>query len=243
MNSENQYYDILNVAASSMGLEFNVKKYNQFIEYKDLLKDWNSKVNLTAITEDEEIIKKHFIDSMKIFQFEYLKKANRIIDIGTGGGFPGIPMKIIRPEVKMVLLDSLRKRINVLDDILCKIGIDDVETIHGRAEEFSRNAKYREQFDAVVSRAVANLAALSEFCLPYVKVGGYFVALKGPSVDEEVKIAKKAISILGGKLEEIREVEIENSDLKHNLVIIKKIKNTPKQYPRKAGTAIKKPLL
>ncbi|EES91896.1 16S rRNA (guanine(527)-N(7))-methyltransferase RsmG [Clostridium botulinum] len=243
MNSENQYYDILNVAASSMGLEFNDKKYNQFIKYKDLLKDWNSKVNLTAITEDKEIIKKHFIDSMKIFQFEYLKKANRIIDIGTGGGFPGIPMKIIRPEVKMVLLDSLRKRINVLDDILCKIGIDDVETIHGRAEEFSRNPKYREQFDAVVSRAVANLAALSEFCLPYVKVGGYFVALKGPSVDEEVKIAKKAISILGGKLEEIREVEIENSDLKHNLVIIKKIKNTPKQYPRKAGTAIKKPLL
>ncbi|KEI01992.1 16S rRNA (guanine(527)-N(7))-methyltransferase RsmG [Clostridium botulinum] len=243
MNSENQYYDILKVAASSMGLEFNDKKYYQFIKYKDLLKDWNSKVNLTAITEDEEIIKKHFIDSMKIFQFEYLKKANKIIDIGTGGGFPGIPMKIIRPEVEMVLLDSLKKRINVLDDILCKIGIDDVETIHGRAEEFSRNVKYREQFDAVVSRAVANLASLSEFCLPYVKVGGYFVALKGPSVDEEVKIAKKAISILGGKLEEIGEVEIENSDLKHNLVIIKKIKNTPKQYPRKAGTATKKPLV
>lgn len=243
MNCENQYYDILNVAADNVQLEFNEKKYNQFIKYKDLLKDWNNKVNLTAITEDEEIIKKHFIDSMKIFRFEYLKTASKIIDIGTGGGFPGIPMKIMRPDAKVVLLDSLKKRINVLDDILCNIGINDVETIHGRAEEFARNSKYREKFDAVVSRAVANLAALSEFCLPYVKVGGYFVALKGPSVDEEVKIAKKAIIILGGKIEEIREVEIENSDLKHNLVIIKKIKNTPKQYPRKAGTATKNPIV
>ena len=243
MNSEKIFYDILNVAAENVDLEFNDEKYNQFIQYKDLLKDWNGKVNLTAITEDEEIIKKHFIDSMKIFQFEYLRKANKIIDIGTGGGFPGIPMKIMRPDADMVLLDSLKKRINVLDDILNKIGINDVETIHGRAEEFAKNPKYREKFDAVVSRAVANLASLSEFCLPYVKVGGYFVALKGPAVDEEVKIAKKAISILGGKLEEIREVEIEDSDLKHNLVIIKKVKNTPKQYPRKPGTATKKPLI
>ncbi|QGU96748.1 16S rRNA (guanine(527)-N(7))-methyltransferase RsmG [Clostridium bovifaecis] len=242
MNMHKEYYDMLSIAANNVGLEFNNERYNQFIKYKDLLKDWNEKVNLTAITEDEEIIKKHFIDSMKIFKFEPLKKAKRVIDIGTGGGFPGIPMKIIRPEMEIVLLDSLKKRINVLQDILKNIEVNDVSTIHGRAEDYAQAPQYREKFDAVVSRAVANLAVLSEFCLPYVKVGGYFVAMKGPAVEEEVIEAKKAIGVLGGKLEEIIEVEIEGSDLNHNLVIIKKVKNTPKQYPRKAGTAAKKPL-
>ncbi|MCY6485363.1 16S rRNA (guanine(527)-N(7))-methyltransferase RsmG [Clostridium aestuarii] len=242
MSECRKYYDILENAVESCGLSFSDKKYEQFIKYKDLLKEWNEKVNLTAIKEDEEIIKKHFIDSLKVFKFEKLKEAKKIIDIGTGGGFPGIPMKIIKPEIEMVLLDSLRKRINVLEDIANKIEITDISTIHGRAEEFAKQAKYREKFDAVVSRAVANLTVLSEFCIPYVKVGGYFVALKGPSVEEEIKEAKNAISILGAKLENILEIEIEDSDLKHNLVIIKKIKNTPKQYPRKAGSATKKPL-
>lgn len=239
---EKQYYDVLTIAASNVELEINEEKYDQFLKYKDLLKDWNEKVNLTAITEDEQIIKKHFIDSMKIFQFEPLKKAKKVIDIGTGGGFPGIPMKIMVPEMEITLLDSLKKRINVLQDILKKIGIKDVSTIHGRAEDYAQTPQYREKFDAVVSRAVANLASLSEFCLPYVKVGGYFVAMKGPAVDDEVTTAKKAISILGGELKEVIEVEIEGSDLNHNLVIIKKVKNTPKQYPRKAGTATKNPL-
>lgn len=242
MNIHKEYYDILSIAANNVGLEFSDEKYNQFIKYKELLKDWNEKVNLTAITEDEEIIKKHFIDSIKIFKFEALKKAKKVIDIGTGGGFPGIPMKIIRPEMEIVLLDSLKKRINVLQDILDNIEINDVSTIHGRAEDYAQAPGYREKFDTVVSRAVANLAVLSEFCLPYAKVGGYFVAMKGPAVEEEVTEAKKAIGVLGGKLEEIIEVEIEGSDLNHNLVIIKKVKSTPKQYPRKAGIATKKPL-
>ena len=237
-----EYYDILTAAASSVGMEFDDIKYEKFIKYRDLLKEWNEKVNLTAITEDEEIIKKHFIDCMKIFKFKPLKDAGKIIDIGTGGGFPGIPIKIMRTDVEIVLLDSLKKRINVLNDILKNIGIEDVSTVHGRAEDYAQTSEYREKFDAVVSRAVANLAALSEFCLPYVKVGGYFVAMKGPSVEDEVINAKRAIGILGGKLEDIMEVEIEDSDLNHNLVIIKKIKNTPKQYPRKAGMANKKPL-
>lgn len=243
MDIDNEYYDILNIAANDIGLTFDKTKYDQFIKYKDLLKEWNEKVNLTAITEDEQIIKKHFIDSMKIFKFAPLKQANKIIDIGTGGGFPGIPMRILRPEVEMVLLDSLKKRINVLQDILTNIGIKNVDTIHGRAEEFAQSLPYREKFDAVVSRAVANLTVLSELCIPYVKVGGYFVALKGPSVNDEVKEAKKAISLLGGKLEDIIEIEIEDSDLNHNLVIIKKVKNTPKQYPRKAGSITKNPLV
>lgn len=242
MNIDNKYYDILSIAASDIGLELDETKYNQFIKYKDLLKEWNEKVNLTAITEDEQIIKKHFIDSMKIFKFQPLKQASKIIDIGTGGGFPGIPMRIMRPEVEMVLLDSLKKRINVLDDILNNIGIQGLETIHGRAEEFGQSLIYREKFDAVVSRAVANLTVLAELCVPFVKVGGYFVALKGPSVNEEVTEAKKAIGLLGGKIEDIIEIEIEDSDLNHNLVVIKKVKNTPKQYPRKAGIINKKPL-
>ncbi|WP_407647643.1 16S rRNA (guanine(527)-N(7))-methyltransferase RsmG [Clostridium brassicae] len=242
MSDNRIYYDILETACNSLGLELDEKKYNQFIQYKNLLKEWNEKVNLTAIKEDEEIIKKHFIDSMKIFQFHPLKNSKKIIDIGTGGGFPGIPMKIIRPDIDIVLLDSLRKRINVLDDILYKIGIDDVITMHGRAEEYGVREEHREQYDAVVSRAVANLAVLSEFCIPYVKVGGYFVAMKGPSVDEEIENAKKAVSILGGKIEGIIEVDIEGSDLNHNLVIVKKVKNTPRKYPRKAGMITKNPL-
>lgn len=243
MNIDKEYYNILKTASSNINLQFDENKYNKFIKYKELLKEWNEKVNLTAIKEDEEIIKKHFIDSMKIFQFEYLKNAKKIIDVGTGGGFPGIPMKIMKPDIELVLLDSLKKRINVLQDILCNIGINDVDTIHGRAEDFAQNRQYREKFDAVVSRAVANLSVLNEFCLPYVKVGGYFIAMKGPSVEEEVKAASRSISLLGGKLEKIIQVDIEDSNLNHNLVVIKKIKNTPKQYPRKSGTAAKNPLI
>ncbi len=242
MNDNREYYNILDTAADNIGLSFDDKKYEQFIKYKDLLKEWNEKVNLTAIKDDEGIIKKHFIDSMKIFKFQPLKNAKKVIDIGTGGGFPGIPMKIIKPDIDIVLLDSLKKRINVLEDILYKIDIKDVTAMHGRAEEFGVDPQHRQQYDAVVSRAVANLAVLSEFCIPYVKVGGYFLAMKGPAAEEEIKAAKNAISTLGGKLEEVIEVEIEDSDLNHNLVVIKKVKNTPKQYPRKAGSITKKPL-
>lgn len=242
MNDNREYYNILDTAADNIDLSFDDKKYEQFIKYKDLLKEWNEKVNLTAIKDDEGIIKKHFIDSMKIFKFEPLKNAKKVIDIGTGGGFPGIPMKIIKPDIDIVLLDSLKKRINVLEDILYKIDIKDVTAIHGRAEEFGVNPQHRQQYDAVVSRAVANLAVLSEFCIPYVKVGGYFLAMKGPAAEEEIKSSKNAISTLGGKLEEVIEVEIEDSDLNHNLVVIKKVKSTPKQYPRKAGSITKKPL-
>lgn len=242
MNDNREYYNILDTAADNIGLSFDDKKYEQFIKYKDLLKEWNQKVNLTAIKDDEGIIKKHFIDSMKIFKFQPLKNAKKVIDIGTGGGFPGIPMKIIKPDIDIVLLDSLKKRINVLEDILYKIDIKDVTAMHGRAEEFGVDPHHRQQYDAVVSRAVANLAVLSEFCIPYVKVGGYFLAMKGPAAEEEIKAAKNAISTLGGKLEEVIEVEIEDSDLNHNLVVIKKVKNTPKQYPRKAGSITKNPL-
>ncbi|WP_291569894.1 16S rRNA (guanine(527)-N(7))-methyltransferase RsmG [Clostridium sp. UBA4548] len=237
-----KYYDILNEASNNEGLELNEDKYNKFIKYKELIKEWNEKINLTAITEDDEIIQKHFIDSIKVFKCEELKNAKKIIDIGTGGGFPGIPMKIINPASKIVLLDSLNKRINFLNEVIRELGLENIDTIHGRAEDFAQEIKYREKFDAAVSRAVANLAVLSEFCLPYVKVGGYFVALKGPAIDEEMKDAKNAIKLLGGEVERILKVDIEGSDLNHNLVVIKKIKDTPKKYPRKAGMVTKNPL-
>jgi 16S rRNA (guanine527-N7)-methyltransferase len=237
-----EYYDILNQASNNESLEFNEDKYDKFIKYKELIKEWNEKINLTAITEDSEIIQKHFIDSIKVFKFKELKNARKVIDIGTGGGFPGIPMKIINPSSKIVLLDSLNKRINFLNEVIKELQLKDIETIHGRAEDFAQENKYREKFDVAISRAVANLTVLSEFCLPYVKIGGYFVAMKGPAIDEEMKEAKNAIKILGGTVEEIVKVDIEGSDLNHNLVIIRKLKETPKKYPRKAGMVTKNPL-
>lgn len=237
-----EYYDILNKASNNEGLEFNEKKYQQFMRYKDLIKEWNEKINLTAIKEDEEIIKKHFIDSIKVFKFEGLKNAKTVIDIGTGGGFPGIPMKIMKPEINIVLLDSLNKRIKFLNEVIQDLQLENITTIHGRAEDFAQEPKYREKFDVAVSRAVANLAVLSEYCIPYVKVGGYFVAMKGPAAEEEIKCSQNAIRKLGGRIEHIEKVEIEDSDLKHNLVIISKVAGTHKQYPRKAGIVSKDPL-
>lgn len=237
-----EYFDMLNEACQSMGLSFDEEKYNKFIKYKDLIKEWNQKINLTAITDDEEIIKKHFIDSIKVFNCNYVKNAKSIIDIGTGGGFPGIPMRIVKEDSKMVLLDSLNKRINFLNEVINDLNLSNIKTIHGRAEDFAQTAEYRQRFDLAVSRAVANLTVLLEFCLPYVKVGGYFVALKGPAIEEEIKAAEGALKALGGKIEKIIEVDIEGSDLKHNLLVVKKIKDTPKKYPRKAGMVTKNPI-
>jgi len=237
-----EYFDILNEASNNEGLKFNESKYDQFMKYKDLIKEWNEKVNLTAIKEDEEIVKKHFIDSMKVFKFDQLKSAKNVIDIGTGGGFPGIPMKIIKPEVNIVLLDSLNKRIKFLNEVIKSLNLKNIKAIHGRAEDFAQEVQYREKFDIAVSRAVANLTVLSEYCIPYVKLGGYFVAMKGPAVEEEIKLSKNAIRMLGGRIEHIEKVQIEGSDLNHNLVIISKIVVTNKKYPRKAGMVTKDPL-
>jgi len=235
-----QYFKIMDTACEDVGLEFDEEKYNKFIKYKDILKFWNNKINLTTIVEDEDIIKKHFIDCIEIFKFSPLKDISNVIDIGTGAGFPGIPMKIVNPKIKVVLLDSLNKRINFLNQVISYIELNDIKCIHGRAEDFSKDTEYREKFDAAVSRAVANLTVLSEFCIPYIKLDGYFVAMKGPSVENEIKESRKAVSILGGKIEDI--VKIENDDFNHNLVVIKKIKRTPNMYPRKAGIVSKKPL-
>lgn len=237
-----KFFDLMKEAAIEANLELSEEKYEQFIKYMRLLQEWNEKINLTAITEDEEIIKKHFIDCIKAFKSEQIRNASTIIDVGTGAGFPGLPIAIMNPNVKVTLLDSLNKRINFLNTVINEVGLKNITTIHSRAEDGARKPELREKFDIATSRAVANMAVLSEFCMPYVKKGGYFVALKGPSIDEELKDADKAIKTLGGELKEIIEVEIEDTDLRHNIVEVKKIKQCPKIYPRKAGTVNKKPI-
>lgn len=236
------YFELMSKACTNEGLKLTEEQYSKFIKYKDLILEWNEKVNLTAITEEEEIIKKHFIDSIKSFKFAPLKNAKSIIDIGTGGGFPGIPIKIINENSNVVLLDSLNKRVNFLNEVIKELDLKNITAIHGRAEDFSHESKYRQKFDIAISRAVSNLRVLSEFCIPYVKVNGYFISLKGPSVEEEISEAKNTINILGGKITEVMQIEIEDSDLKHNLVIIKKVKDTSNQYPRKYGQISKKPI-
>ena len=228
-------------ASLEVGFDLTENQYNQFMEYMKLLQEWNEKINLTAITEDEEVIKKHFIDCIKAFKSDAVKNAKTVIDVGTGAGFPGLPIAIMNPNINVTLLDSLNKRINFLNTVVAKLELKNVVTIHSRAEDGARKPELRENFDVATSRAVANMAVLSEFCLPYVKLNGYFVALKGPSIDEEIREGKKAIGTLGGELESIIEVNIEESDLKHNIVEIK-IRKCPKTYPRKAGSINKKPI-
>lgn len=235
-----EFFDIMKRASDDVEMQFSEDTYNKFITYKSLLQEWNEKINLTAITDDDGIIKKHFIDCIKAFKFNGLKGNVKIIDVGTGAGFPGLPLGIMNSESEVVLLDSLNKRLNFLNLVIGELGLKNFTTIHGRAEETSRKKDFREKFDIATSRAVANLSVLSEFCIPYVKVGGYFVALKGPAVDEEISEAKNMIGQLGGKIKEVIEINIEDTDLKHNLVVIEKIKNTPDVYPRKMSSINKK---
>ena len=237
-----KFFDLMKRAANEAGLELTELQYEQFIKYMRLLQEWNEKINLTAITDDEEVIKKHFIDCIKAFKSDAIKNAKTIIDVGTGAGFPGLPIAIMNPNVKVTLLDSLNKRINYLNTVVRELGLKNVTTIHSRAEDGARNTELREKFDVATSRAVANMAVLSEFCLPYVKKNGHFVALKGPAIEEELENGKAAIKILGGELKNIIEVSIEGTDLRHNIVEVLKVKECNKTYPRKAGTITKKPL-
>ena len=236
------FYNIMKKASDDVNMEFNEEKYNKFIKYMRLVQEWNEKINLTAITEDEEFVKKHFIDCIKAFKSDEIKSAKTLIDVGTGAGFPGVPIAIMRDDLEVTLLDSLNKRINFLNLVVKELDLKNVKTIHSRAEDGARKVELRESFDVATSRAVANMAVLSEFCLPYVKVGGNFVALKGPAIEEELKNSTNALGVLGGKLKDVIEVTIEDTDLKHNIVVVSKKKECPKSYPRKAGIITKKPI-
>ena len=225
-----------------IGISLSEKQISQFMTYYDLLVEWNSFMNLTAITEFDEVIDKHFIDSLAICEYVDFKNGDSLIDIGTGAGFPGIPLKIVFPELRITLLDSLNKRIKFLDTVIESLGLENVETIHGRAEDFAKQQSYREKYDFVISRAVANLATLSELCIPFAKEDKYFVSYKAEKCNEELEEAKKAISILGGKVEKQIEYKLPDTDMNRNLLLIKKVKPTPKKYPRKAGTPAKEPI-
>ena len=221
-------------------IEFGDKQLNQFYEYMNLLLEWNEKINLTAITAPEEIILKHFIDSLTINR--YIEQNRSIADVGTGAGFPGIPLKIYRPDLKVTLVDSLNKRINFLNEVIYKLNLKDINTVHSRIEDFGKDKKYREKFDYVTARAVANLATLSEYLIPISKIEGKCICMKGNDIKEEIDCSKNAINLLGGKVDKIDRFELPNSDISRNIIIIDKIKNTPNKYPRKAGLPSKEPL-
>lgn len=226
-----------------LNIKLSEQQMGQFLSYYEILVEWNQFMNLTAITEYEDVVQKHFLDSLASVKVCDYNKIESIIDIGTGAGFPGIPLKIAFPHLKVVLLDSLNKRIKFLNEVIDKTGLTDISCIHGRAEDFAKQKEYREQFDRCVSRAVANLSTLSEYCMPYVKVGGSFISYKSGKIDEELEQAKKAIQILGGKTENVVKFQLGDTDMERSFVVIGKKKETPKKYPRKAGMPSKEPIL
>ena len=222
-----------------IGLDITEKESKNLYKYMLLMLEWNENVNLTAITEEKEIIYKHFIDSLSVNK--YLTNKEKIMDIGTGAGFPGIPLKIFNEDLNFILVDSLNKRINFLEEVKNELNLNKLELVHARAEELAKNKNYREKMDIVVSRAVARLRILAEYMLPFVKKNGICICMKGPNIEEEIEESKKSLEILGGKIEKIEHI-ILPGDLERNIILIRKIKETPSRYPRKAGTPVKQPL-
>lgn len=228
-----------------VGITLNDVQMAQLDKYYEILVEWNSFMNLTGITEYEEVLVKHFLDSLAVLKYSDELKSGKeisIIDVGTGAGFPGLPLKIAYPNTKVVLLDSLNKRVKFLNEVITQLELLDITAVHSRAEEGAKNVLYREQFDISVSRAVANLSTLVEYCMPFVKVGGYFIAYKSGDIEEEAQKAKKAVSILGGKIERVEKMLLPGTDIERSFVFVKKEKNTPKKYPRKSGLPSKEPI-
>ena len=235
-----KFFQEMNKYSNDLQIKLDEKQLNQFFDYMNLLIEWNEKINLTAITLPEDIILKHFIDSIMISK--YIPQNAYLADVGTGAGFPGIPLKILRKDIKIVLVDSLNKRINFLNEVIEKLDLENIETIHSRAEEFGQDKKYREKFDVVTSRAVANLSTLSEYLIPLSKVNGKCICMKGPNINEEIEQGKNAIKILGGTIFNIYEFNLPLSDIGRTIIEINKKSNTNLKYPRKAGMPSKEPL-
>ena len=234
------FKEIMTENLKKLNIELAEKQLEQFYEYMNILIEWNKVMNLTNITEPIEVIQKHFVDSLTVLK--HIKETDMIIDVGTGAGFPGIPIKIAFPKTKIVLLDSLNKRIKFLNEVIAKLKINDIEAMHGRAEELAHNKIYREKYDIAIARAVAPLNVLSEYLLPFIKVNGIAICMKGSKGKEEAKNGEKAIEILGGKIKEIKEFELPNTDICRTILILEKNKNTDKKYPRRSGIPSKEPL-
>lgn len=239
----NRNIEVFEKGLKDLNLSLSDVQIQQFMDYYDILVEWNSFMNLTAITDFEEVLVKHFLDSLAIVKAADMTSISTVIDIGTGAGFPGIPLKIAFPHLKVTLLDSLNKRIKFLQEVIDRLSLKDITPIHGRAEDYAKQEMYREQYDLCVSRAVANLASLSEYCLPYVKKGGTFIPYKSGKIEEELQQSKKAIHLLGGKLSDTICFQLADTDMERSFVIIDKISNTAKKYPRKAGLPAKEPLV
>ena len=237
---KSKYIDDLINKAKQISVEITEKEANMFYEYDKLLLDWNEKINLTAITDEREIILKHFIDSLTINR--YIENADNVMDIGTGAGFPGVPLKIVNENKRFILVDALNKRVNFLEEIKKVLNLKNLDLIHSRSEDLAKNLMYRENIDVVTSRAVANLRVLVEYMLPFIKLNGLCICMKGPNSKEEIIEAENAIKILGGKIENIDKIILPESEIERNIIIIRKLSNTPNKYPRKAGTASKQPL-
>lgn len=239
MDNKDFFKELLS-QAQKIEIQLNEEQIDIFYRYKQLLIEWNKKMNLTAITETKDIILKHFIDSLTIMK--YIKENQKVIDVGTGAGFPGLPLKIANPTLNIVLLDSLNKRINFLNEVINQNNLKNIKAIHNRIEQTAREEQYREGFDIVTSRAVANLAVLAEYMLPFAKIGGKCICMKGSEIEEELENSKNAIKLLGGKIIKIDSFELPQDNIKRNIIIIEKEKNTPNKYPRKPGTPSKEPL-
>lgn len=233
---------ILEEGCKELGITLDENQKKQFTDFYEYLVEKNKVMNLTGITEFQEVLIKHFLDSLACVKAVDMSRIKRIMDIGTGAGFPGVPLKIAFPHLEACLLDSLKKRVNFLEETFQMLKLENITAIHGRAEEYAKNKQYRETYDLCVSRAVSNLATLSEYCLPYVKTGGYFISYKSGTVREEVEQAQKAVKILGGKIQDVVYFQLPDSEIQRSLVVIEKIKATPGRYPRKAGTPLKEPL-
>lgn len=235
--------EILKNEALKFNIELTDKMLENFQTYTDMLLEYNSFMNLTAITDPYEVKIKHYLDSLTLLCENKLNEGDEVIDIGAGAGFPSLPNAIARPDVNFTMLDSLGKRVNFLNDVVERLNLNNAKAVHLRAEDGGRDKNMREQYDVAVARAVADLAVLSEYALPFVKVGGYFLAMKGTAPEEEINNAKKAIKTLGGKIEKVDEIKIEPLGLNHTIVVIRKTEETKSTFPRKAGIPSKKPLI
>ncbi len=243
VNLKDYHLDNFRKDLEALQIVLNKEQLCQFMSYYELLVEWNQVMNLTAITDFEEVCKKHFTDSLSLVKAYKINASISVIDVGTGAGFPGIPLKIAFPDIEIILLDSLHKRVDFLKTVIDNLGLKKIEALHGRAEDYAKEKNFREQFDLCVSRAVSNLSTLSEYCIPYVKIGGYFISYKSEKLSEEKKDAEYAISVLGGEIEDQISFQIPNSDINRNLLIVRKKKETPANYPRKAGLPLKKPII